>query len=235
MDRDMRLSMEFDFKRRPINPQMIKIESHAVPHLAFNTVPWETVEEGELIRVLFDQWRRGDDKGKPGHCLKTMEDWNDWQRFLQLYAGNRLRRQAYQARLEKADVQPVEGVSSGEVSTDALQLKNDGPRKEASRCSTGVLYSTSKGGYLGIAMRSFLAAYVQRACGLNTGLLSQSKLAVWLTEVGYPTKVHDVKNAGRTVFHERAVPRSAEVLTFFEEMKGRFPKLEVDRFLALES
>lgn len=234
MDRDMRLSMEFDFKRCPVNPQMIKIESHDVHHLAFSTVPWATVEEGELIRVLFDQWRRGDDKGKSGHCLKTMEDWNDWQRFLQLYAGNRLRRQAYQARLEMAeDARSVTGGRPSVLPVAAASLlKIDGSRKAASRCSTGVLYATSKGGYLGIAIRSFLAAYVQRACGLKTGLLSQTKLAAWMTEVGYPTKVHDVKNAGRTVFHERAVPRSPEVLTFFEVMKGGFPTLEVDRFLA---
>lgn len=237
VDKDMRLSMEFDFKRRPVNPQMIGIESHGVSHLAFSTIPWETVEEGELVRVLFDQWRRGDDKGKPGHCLKTMADWYEWQHFQQLYAGNRQRRQAYQARLE----QPEEASSSAENSPGVLPAASghlpaviDGVRKPASRCPTGVLYATAKGGYLGIALRSFLAAYVQRACGLSSNLLSQSKLAAWLTEVGYPTKVHDVKNAGRTVFHEHAVPRSPEVLAFFQVMKGRFPTLEVDRFLVQE-
>lgn len=75
---------------------------------------------------------------------------------------------------------------------------------------------------------------MQRLCGLSSDLLSQSKLATWLTQIGYPTKVHDVKNAGRTVFHEHAVPRSPEVLAFFQVMKGRFPTLEVDRFLVRE-
>lgn len=236
VDKDMRLSMEFDFKRRPVHPQMIEIDSHGVSHLAFSTVPWETVEEGELTRVLFDQWRRGDDKGKSGHCLKTMADWYDWQHFQQLYAGNRQRRQAYQARLEQAD----DALSAADSSPDLLPAAGghlseiDGTRKPASRCPTGVLYATAKGGYLGIAIRAFLAAYVQRTCGLSSDLLSQSKLAAWLTEVGYPTKVHDVKNAGRTVFHEHTVPRSPEVLAFFQVMKGRFPTLEVDRFLARE-
>lgn len=237
VDKDMRLSMEFDFKRRPVHPKMIGIESHGVSHLAFSTVPWETVEEGELTRVLFDQWRRGDDKGKPGHCLKTMADWYDWQHFQQLYAGNRQRRQAYQARLEQADdASPTADNSPGELPSAGSHLPAviDSARKLASRCPTGVLYATAKGGYLGIAIRSFLAAYVQRACGLNSDLLSQSKLAAWLTEVGYPTKVHDVKNAGRTVFHEHAVPRSPEVLAFFQVMKGRFPTLEIERFLARE-
>lgn len=237
VDKDMRLSMEFDFKRRPVNPQIIEIDSHGVSHLAFSTVPWETVEEGELVRVLFDQWRRGDDKGKPGHCLKTMADWYDWQHFQQLYAGNRQRRQAYQARLEQAEDTLSAADSSPGVLPAAgghLPAVIDGPRKQASRCPTGVLYATAKGGYLGIAIRSFLTAYVQRTCGLSSDLLSQSKLAAWLTEVGYPTKVHDVKNAGRTVFHEHAAPRSPEVLAFFQVMEGRFPTLEIDRFLARE-
>ena len=36
------------------------------------------------------------------------------------------------------------------------------------------------------------------------------------------------------VFHEHAVPGSPEVLAFIQVMQGRFPTLEVDRFLAQE-
>ena len=236
IDKDMRLSMEFDFKRRPVNPQMIGIESHGVSHLAFSTIPWETVEEGELVRVLFDQWRRGDDKGKQGHCLKTMADWYDWQHFQQLYAGNRQRRQAYQARLEQAKaLYPADGTPiATPPASGNLPVVGGSPCKPAARCPTGVLYATSKGGYLGIAIRAFLTAYVQRAWGLSGDLLSQSKLAAWLTEVGYPTKLHDVKNAGRSVLHEHAVPRSPEVLVFMQVVKTRFPTLDVARLLAHE-
>lgn len=236
VDKDMHLSMEFDFKRRPVNPRMIEIASHGVAHLAFSTEPWETVEEGELVRVLFDQWRRGDDKGKPGHCLKTMADWYDWQHFQQLYAGNRQRRQAYQARLEQAEaLYPADGKPITTPTTGGnLPVAVGSQRKPATRCPTGVLYATSKGGYLGIAIRAFLAAYVQRAWGLSGDLLSQSKLAAWLTEVGYPTKLHDVKNAGRTALHEHAVPRSPEVLAFMQCVKDRFPTLDVERILARE-
>ena len=70
---------------------------------------------------------------------------------------------------------------------------------EIMRLGDCLSYPTAIRDYLGIALRSFLAAYVQRACGLSSDLLSQCTLAAWLTEVGYPTKVHDVKNAGRTV------------------------------------
>jgi len=237
IDKDMRLSMEFDFKRRPVNPQMITIDSHNVAHLAFSTVPWETVEEGELVRVLFDQWRRGDGKDKLGHCLKDFDDWHDWQHFQQLYVGNRQRRQAYQAQLEAAEYiqSPHDGLITAPLGgNENLPGKIDEPRNSVTRCQTGVLYATSKGGYLGIAVRTFLSAYVQRAWGLTGDLLSQSKLAAWLTEVGYPTKLHDVKNAGRTALHEHAVPRTPEVLLFFQVVVGRFPMLEIERFLAQE-
>jgi hypothetical protein len=234
VDKDMRLSMEFDFKRRPVNPRMVMIESHGIEHLAFGTLPWESVEEGELVRVLFDQWRRGDGKDRVGHCLKNLDDWHNWQHFQQLYVGNRRRRQAYQAQLELADDMQSQGLQPLVALPGApggLPTVIDLPRKAASRCQTGVLYATAKGGYLGIALRAFLAAYVQRAWGLSGALPSQAKLAAWLTEKGYSTKLHDVKNAGRTVLHEHAVPRTPEVLAFFQEIAMRFPMLEIERFL----
>ena len=58
---------------------------------------------------------------------------------------------------------------------------------EIMRLGDCLSYPTAIRDYLGIALRSFLAAYVQRACGLSSDLLSQCKLAAWLTEV------HDVK------------------------------------------
>lgn len=106
IDKEVRLSMEFDFKRRPVQTRMFTVDSHNIARLVFSTVPRDIVEERELVRVLFDQWRRGDGKDKPGHCLKTLVDWHEWQHFQQLYMGNRRRRQAYQARLEAGDGVP---------------------------------------------------------------------------------------------------------------------------------
>ena len=84
---------------------------------------------------------------------------------------------------------------------------------------------------LGTAIRTFLAAYVQRAWGLDGTDLSQAKLAAWLTEAGYPVKVHDVKNAGRSQLHEHVSPVTPDVLAFLEVVKERFPGLETERFL----
>ncbi len=228
VDRDMRLNMEFDFKRRPVNPRMITIESHGVEHLAFATVPWESAEEGELVRVLFDEWRRGDGKDKVGHCLKDMGDWTDWQRFQQLYAGNRRRRQLFLAQMDQSDAPPP----GDSAAASQLAMAAGSRRNLPVRCQTGVLYATKKGAYLGIAIRTFLAAYVQRAWGLSNVDMSQSKLAEWLTVVGYPTKLHDVKNAGRSLLHEKCVPSTPEVLTFFAVMKQRFPGLDTTCFFA---
>jgi hypothetical protein len=233
MDKDMRLNMEFDFKRRPVNPVMVGIESHGVEHLAFNTVPWDSAEEGERVRVLFDRWRRGDGRGGAGHCLKTLEDWNDWQGFLALYEGNRRRQTHRQRLLVDADDSERRGAVLTNPAREVAGALSE--RRGLVRGQTGVLYATAKGGYLGIAIRTFLAAFVQRTWGLEGKLPSQSELAAWLTEVGYPTKLHNVKNAGRTVLHEHAVPHTAEVRAFLKVVMERFPGLEVGRFVVLDS
>jgi hypothetical protein len=59
VDTPVRLNMEYDFKRRPVDARMVRIESLGVEHLAFATVPWDNAAEGELARMLFDRWREG--------------------------------------------------------------------------------------------------------------------------------------------------------------------------------
>jgi hypothetical protein len=76
-------------------------------------------------------------------------------------------------------------------------------------------------------IRLFLTAYVQRTWGLAAENLSQAKLAAWLTESGYPVKVHDIKNAGRSQLYEQVAPGTPEVLAFLAVVKQRFPDLEV--------
>lgn len=234
VDRDMTLNMEFDFKRKPVDPRMIKIESHGVEHLAFRTVPWASVEEGRLMRTLFDQWRRGEkeDDGKPGHCLKTMDDWRDWQSFQALYAGNRRRKQQYLIRQEAVhDVPLLDGPDNV---PDGKSVPAGPAGSNITRGVTGVRYARGNQPYLSVAVRTFLAAYVQRVWGLDNVDLSQAKLAKWLTGVGFVTELHDVKNAGRTQLFEHVVPPTAEVLHFLNIVKVRFPTLDVDRFLANE-
>ncbi|WP_050919456.1 DNA polymerase [Vibrio campbellii] len=72
------LNLEYDFKRCPINPRMVKVRHpvscEMVEHLSFDTIPWNTVDEGLDARTYFDEWR-------VNNCLKTMEDWDNWMDF----------------------------------------------------------------------------------------------------------------------------------------------------------
>lgn len=72
IERPVRLGLEFDMKRRPVEARMVEVGDGA--HIAFDTVPWDTMEEAEKVRAVFTGWRRQ-------HCLKTLEDWASWQDF----------------------------------------------------------------------------------------------------------------------------------------------------------
>lgn len=70
--RSVKLNLEFDMKRRPLNPRMVAVGD--VSHLALDTVPWTNKEEGELARAIFDGWR-------VDHVLKTIPDWEAWEEY----------------------------------------------------------------------------------------------------------------------------------------------------------
>jgi hypothetical protein len=72
VERPVRLGLEFDMKRKPIDPRMEQIGDRA--HIAFDTVPWNTVEEAEEVRAAFAGFRRQ-------RCLKTLDDWQYWEDF----------------------------------------------------------------------------------------------------------------------------------------------------------
>lgn len=74
--RETRINLEYDFKRRPIpsSVRMIPMAGTDQSHLAFDTEPWNTVDEALATRLIFDAWR--DD-----HCLKTLEDFQTWEYY----------------------------------------------------------------------------------------------------------------------------------------------------------
>jgi len=72
LERLTTMNLEFDMKRRPVNPRMSAYPGGE--HLAFDTEPWPTLQEAELARNLFDKWRKL-------RCLKNLDDWADWQDF----------------------------------------------------------------------------------------------------------------------------------------------------------
>lgn len=200
--RETTLNLEYDFKRAPdaSTVRMVEVSGWGVSHVAFNTRPWQTADEGVLNRLIFDKWRAT-------HCLKTVEDFEDWE-------GYRL------FRLENMKRRNVVGVS-GDV-------------PESSRNSTG-RRNLTKAGYVGVVKRVFLAAYQRRVWGLAGVGLSQAKLAAWLTECGYPTTLSAVKNGTNDEVQECVVPMTAEVQALLNVLKEGFPDLEVDRFLIKSS
>ncbi|EKY5230122.1 hypothetical protein QFV39_004488 [Escherichia coli] len=68
-EQDIRLNLEFDFKRQPVQPAMNE------GHLLMFSRPWDNMEEALQQRSLFDDWRQA-------HTLKTLADWDDWCDFL---------------------------------------------------------------------------------------------------------------------------------------------------------
>jgi hypothetical protein len=68
--RETLLNYEYDFKRRPVNPRMIN------SHVAFDTVPWQTIDEIDKVYSLFSNW-------KNKRCIKTLEDFDAWEDFYQ--------------------------------------------------------------------------------------------------------------------------------------------------------
>jgi len=80
---EQHVSFDFDFKRRPVNvrPEYVRIvdgdDIVIRQHLAFDTVPWNTVEEFQECREIFTRWRRG----PPRRTLRTIRDWRDFEAY----------------------------------------------------------------------------------------------------------------------------------------------------------
>lgn len=144
------------------------------------------------------------DQWRLTHCLKNLADFLDWEDFraFKMACLNRSRTPAGTSR-------PVlDGVRS------ATGRKN-----------------LTKAGYVGIAMRAFLAAYQKRVWGLAAADLSQRQLAEWLTEQGYKTSLSAVKNGTGEQPEEGIVPATDDIMALLNVLKARFPGLETERFL----
>ncbi|MDD2933762.1 MAG: DNA polymerase [Methylotenera sp.] len=72
--REIRLNLEFDFKRKLLDPLMVGVAD--ADHVSLQSVPWATAGEAEQARSFFDGWRRK-------RCLKTVQDWDDWDDMYQ--------------------------------------------------------------------------------------------------------------------------------------------------------
>ena len=70
LTRESLLNLEFDSKRRLVNPRVVAVAGGE--HIALDSVPWNHLEEYERARAIFDGWRQQ-------RCLKTLSDFEDWE------------------------------------------------------------------------------------------------------------------------------------------------------------
>lgn len=74
-----RSSMEFDFKRKPISAVMAEFEVPRlgkVEHLAFDTLPWNSLGEFNQVRKMRDHYWK-----TYRYCLKSLDDFADFAGF----------------------------------------------------------------------------------------------------------------------------------------------------------
>lgn len=69
VESEIRLNLEFDFKRQLITPTMNE------GHLLMHSRPWDDMSQALKQRQLFDDWRQT-------HALKDEAGWEDWCDFL---------------------------------------------------------------------------------------------------------------------------------------------------------
>ncbi|PWE75934.1 hypothetical protein XF30_03340 [Bradyrhizobium sp. SUTN9-2] len=98
-----RISMEFDFKRKPHAVAMLSGEvlplGRKFEHVVFSTRPWETIEEfNKLRRFWDDHWSTN------RRCIKTLGDFRDFARFFDMIAGLDAKDAPYLKRTPTADV-----------------------------------------------------------------------------------------------------------------------------------
>jgi hypothetical protein len=75
--RERTLNLQYDFKRKPIDPKMVRL-GRRIERIAWDTAPWRTLSEAEFARVRLDGWSRGRRR-----LLKTMEDFRDWEAYFE--------------------------------------------------------------------------------------------------------------------------------------------------------
>jgi hypothetical protein len=195
------LNLEYDMKRKPVNPRMVPIRQ--TEHLAFDTVPWDTVDDMEFARSVFDGWRKPTyPKKKEGqteytiaeiekanslaNCLKNLDD---YYRFEDFY-------------LCHLSAETKKGIN------------------------------VQQGGSVCMLKRLFLIAYKKGKLGLASQAekapFTQAEVAEWLSERGYQTTVDDVSYGGRKGVRlvSNVVPVTRYSLELLMLILSKYPNFE---------
>lgn len=83
VDKEMtkRLSMEFDWKRRPHRAGDVHVSvggGDTYNHIAFSTQPWTSVGQFNTVRALWSEYNK-----QAPHCLKTVSNYQAWADYFE--------------------------------------------------------------------------------------------------------------------------------------------------------
>ena len=184
-DRKVTLNLEWDSKRLLVNSRENSALGHT--HIFCETVPHQTVDDAMNMRANFDGWR-------VNRCLKTMDDWADWEdyfttRSLTTGAGIQYR------YLKGSDGKPL--------------LTKD--KQKIGEGSDGLL------------RRLFIRAFMQEECGLDSASMERQALADWLSFYGYNTGPSEVRGGSRAKLVFGCVPVTEKSLKLLRLLVRAFP------------
>mgnify|MGYP000365562696 CR=1 FL=1 len=189
-DREVTLNLEWDCKRLLVDPRENSALGHT--HIFCGTVPHKTVDDAMNMRANFDGWR-------VNRCLKTMDDWADWEDY---FATRSLTTGAgIQYRYLKGD------------DGKALLTKDGQKIGEGSD---------------GLLRRLFIRAFMQDQCGLDSDTVERQTLADLFTFYGYNTKTTEVRGGYRAKLVFGCVPVTEKSLKLLRLLLRVFPNFEFE-------
>ena len=83
--------------------------------------------------------------------------------------------------------------------------------------------------------RLFLRFYGHEHAGMFKSDINAAQLALWLTELGYPTKAAAVRSGGRSKLVEGAVPLTELTIKFAKLLVAKFPSFDPERLFEASS
>lgn len=208
VDKDVKkkLSMEFDWKRRPNSPQVVALPSKQDSgvnsiHLSFQTGPWDDVRQFARVREIWTKFQTSSPR-----CLKTVDDLKAFSTFF-------------------------ESETSLEGPASSYLARENGPMKRLRQQIALAEQCRAAGTHLRKAI--WIGAFIIMPDGKLT---AESFARFLDEVIGLPCKATDIENARRKkIFTLGQVPNTEEVREKLTLLKEKlFPELRIEDFLPNE-
>jgi hypothetical protein len=209
VDRTMikKLSMEYDWKRRPHYVGEVGVEIDGIDcktHLFFSTKPWDSVDQFHKVRAYWEQYNL-----ETPHCLKTKANYDDFKSYLD-------------GKLS------IEASMDDDEKVGTYIRKKDGLKHRIRQQVTIAWYLRKAGTH---TLR-YQAMGNEKL--FPTAKLKAKDFAVYLsTLLQMEISVSDVYNARKAkVFTPHQIPNTLEARSYLRELKANlFPQLVIEEFL----